>query len=161
MSAADEPSDFGEEKMLIRKFKPDDADTLFALIEREGEEWKDYWHGENKANYQIALDHSIVYLVFEGERLCGYARCRDDDGFGIYVLDLLVDRQCRGNEYGRLLMEQVCRDFPNDTVYVTGDVYPYYEKLGFEVEGKIYRVKIHGEPPSGQKGVLTLNNQEV
>jgi len=54
----------------------------------------------------------------------------------------LVDKQYRGKEYGRLLMEQVCRDFPDDIVYVTGDVYPYYEKLGYKVEGKIYTVKV-------------------
>jgi len=38
-------------------------------------------------------------------------------------------------------MEQTCRDYPNNAVYVTGDVYPYYEKLGYEIEGKIYIVK--------------------
>jgi len=40
---------------------------------------------------------------------------------------LLVDKQYRGKEYGRLLMEQVCRDFPNEIVYVTcgTDVYAY------------------------------------
>ena len=127
--------------MVIRKYTPAHADNLFALIQREGDEWE-YWQGDNRIKYKKALGNSIVYLLFEGEVLCGYARCRDDDGFGIYVLDLLVDKQYRGKEYGRLLMEQVCHDHPNDTVYVTGDVYPYYEKLGYEVEGKIYKVKM-------------------
>jgi len=127
-------------KPIIRRYTPEDADRLFALIEREGEEWKDYWRGDGKAKYRNALDNCIVYLAFEGDTLCGYARCRDDDGFGIYVLDLLVDKEYRGKEYGRLLMEQTYVDFPNDTAYVTGDVYPYYEKLGYNVEGKIYIV---------------------
>ena len=127
--------------MMIRLYTPEDADQLFALIEHEGDEWQDYWRGDGKAKYMKALSNSITYLLFEGETLCGYARCRDDDGFGIYVLDLLVDKEYRGNEYGRLLMEQVCHSFPGDVVYVTGDVYPYYEKLGYEVEGKIYIVK--------------------
>jgi len=38
-------------------------------------------------------------------------------------------------------MERACDDYPNETVYVTGDVYPYYEKLGYKVEGKIYKVR--------------------
>jgi len=38
-------------------------------------------------------------------------------------------------------MERACQDHPSDTVYVTGDVYPYYEKLGYETEGKIYIVR--------------------
>jgi len=68
-------------------------------------------------------------------------RCRDDDGFGVYIYDLLVDQAYHGKEYGRLLMERICRDYPSDNVYVMGDVYPYYEKPGYEVEGKIYKVK--------------------
>jgi GNAT superfamily N-acetyltransferase len=126
----------------IERYKPEEENRLFALIEREGEEWKDYWSAEGKPKYQKAIAGSIVYLIFENDNLCGYARCRDDDGFGIYVYDLLVDEKYRGKEYGRLLMEKVCSDFPNDTVYVMGDVYPYYEKLGYDEEGKIYTVKI-------------------
>ena len=130
-------------KSFIRKYISEDTDRLFALIEREGEEWKEYWYGAGRSKYQSAIRSSIVYLAFEDDTLCGYARCRNDDGFGIYVLDLLVDKEYRGKEYGRLLMEQVCLDYPGDTVYVTGDVYPYYEdKLGYEVEGKIYIVKV-------------------
>ena len=125
----------------IRRYNLSDSVALFALIEREGEEWE-YWQGDNIEKYQKALENSIVYLVFEGETLCGYARCRNDSGFGIYVLDLLVDKAYRGKEYGRLLMEQACLDNPNDAVYVTGDVYPYYEKLGYEIEGKLYRVEL-------------------
>jgi len=131
--------------MQIRKYTPADSDNLFALIEREGDEWT-YWQGENKAKYQKALNNSIVYLVFESETLCGYLRCHNDYGFGVYVQDLLVDKQYRGKDYGRLLMERVCRDFTDDVVYVMGDVPVYYEdKLGYEVEGKIYVVKVKGE----------------
>jgi len=32
-------------------------------------------------------------------------------------------------------------NFPGNTVYVMGDNYPYYEKLGYEKEGTIYIVK--------------------
>ena len=140
----------------IRRFTLADSDRLFALIEREGEEWT-YWQGTNRAKYQKALETSIVYLVFEGETLCGYARCRNDDGFGIYVLDLLVDIAHRGKEYGRLLMEQACHDYPNDTVYVTGDVYPYYMKLGYEIEGSIYRVKPKGETTSSTYEICPID----
>jgi GNAT superfamily N-acetyltransferase len=129
--------------MQIRKYTPADSDSLFALIEREGDEWKDYWGETGRVKYQKALNNSIVYLVFEGEALCGYLRCHDDYGFGIYVRDLLVDKAYRSKDYGRLLMERVCCDFPDDVVYVMGDVPVYYEdKLGYEVEGKIYVVKV-------------------
>jgi len=128
--------------MMIRKYESTDNDQLFALIEREGEEWKDYWLGDGKAKFQKALSSSIVYLLFEGEILCGFVRCRDDDGYGVYVYDLLVDKDHRGNEYGRLLMERVCTDFPESPVYAMSDVDPYYEKLGYEREGTVFVVKI-------------------
>ena len=131
--------------ITIERYRSEDEGRLFALIEREGEEWIDYWGDKGKPKYQKALTNSIVYLLFENETLCGYVRCRDDDGFGVYVYDLLVEKKHRGNEYGRLLMEKVCQDFPGDTVYVMGDVYPYYEeKLGYDIEGKIYIVKPRG-----------------
>lgn len=129
--------------MHIRRYTSDDENQLFALIEREGETWESYWGTKGKSKYQKAIASSFIYLLFEDEILCGYARCRDDDGFGVYIYDLLVDKEYRGKEYGRLLMERICHDFPDDIVYVMGDVYPYYEdKLGYDIEGKIYIVKI-------------------
>lgn len=130
-----------ENQVIIRRYGKNDESQLFALLEREGEEWSGYWYGENRKKYTKALDHSISYLIFSKDELCGYARCRDDDGFGAYVYDLLVDKSHRGKEYGRLLMEQVCKDFPESEVYVLGDNYPYYEKLGYAIEGTIYIVK--------------------
>ena len=85
--------------------------------------------------------NSICYLIFEDETLCGFARCRDDDGFGVYVYDLLVDRDYRGKGYGHMLIAQACKDFPDSTVYAMSDVDPYYEKQGYERIGSIFRVK--------------------
>ena len=129
-------------EISIRHYNAEHENELFALIEREGEEWTE-WQGENRAKYKIALAECIVYLVFEGKTLCGYVRARNDYGFGVYIMDLLVDKMHRGKEYGRMLMEKVCKDFTQDAVYVLGgtDVYPYYEKLGYEVEGKVYVVQ--------------------
>ena len=77
------------EAVEIRKYELKDENQLFALIEREGIEWT-YWQGENRAKYKKALVNCINYVLFEGEALCGYVRCRDDAGFGIYVFDLLI-----------------------------------------------------------------------
>ena len=128
-------------QVIIRQYGTEYEHQLFSLIEQEGEEWKDYWLGAGWEKYKKALSSSITYLIFENEKLCGFARCRNDDGFGIYIYDLLVDKKYRGKEYGRLLMEQACLEFPNDPVYVMSDVNPYYEKLGYEAEGAIYIVK--------------------
>ena len=125
----------------IIEYTPKNEKQLFALIQREGDEWT-YWQGNNWAKYQKALTTSVTYLIFVNDVLCGYVRCRDDSGFGVYVFDLLVDKNHRGNNYGRLLLEHLYLRFQNDPVYVLGDVYPYYEdKLGYEIEGKVYVVK--------------------
>ena len=98
--------------ITIKKYTHADDDRLFAMMEREGDEWAGSWRGDNRAKYQKALANSVVYLIFEGETLCGFVRCRDDDGFGVYVYDLLVDKNYRGKEYGRMLMEQCVVIFP-------------------------------------------------
>lgn len=130
-----------KDPILIRRYESKDEEELFALLKREGDEWKDYWQGAGRGAFKKALASSITYLLFCGNELCGFARCRDDDGFGFYVYDLLVDKKYRGKEYGRMLLEHACCDFPNDTVYVMSDVNPYYEKLGYEIEGTIFVVK--------------------
>ena len=129
------------ENITIRRYSSTDEGILFLLIEAEGEEWCEYWQGEGRRKYAKALTNSICYLVFEGDTLCGYARCRDDDGFGVYVIDLLVNRNYRGKGYGHRLMAQACKDFPGCPVYVMSDVDPYYEKQGYERKGSIFRVK--------------------
>lgn len=124
----------------IRPYQKGDTDELFAMMEKEPD-WDEYCNEKNKENYLRAIQTSITYLLFEEEKICGYARCREDDGFGVYVFDLLVDANCRGKNYGRFLMEQACKDFPEQTVYVMSDVDPYYEKQGYQKEGTIFIVK--------------------
>ena len=126
--------------MLIKKYIPEDEQKLFELIENEGEEWQYYCRGAGKEKYRKALANSITYVVYVGETLCGYARCREDEATGIYVIDLLVNPEYRGNKYGRLLMEKVVADYPDTTVYVNSDVNPYYEKLGYKAIGTIFMV---------------------
>ncbi|MCL2076208.1 MAG: hypothetical protein FWH15_07195 [Betaproteobacteria bacterium] len=50
---------------MIRRYMPEDENQLFTLMEHEGEEWKNYWGGENKAKYRKAIASSIVYVLYE------------------------------------------------------------------------------------------------
>jgi ribosomal protein S18 acetylase RimI-like enzyme len=127
--------------MIIRRYLPADSAQLFKLLRDEGNDWECYYGTKAADKYRNALQQSITYLAFEGNVLCGYARCREDDGFGIYVYDLLFAKPFRGQGIGRKLMEQVYVEFPNDTVYVMSDVDGYYSKLDYEREGSIFIVK--------------------
>jgi ribosomal protein S18 acetylase RimI-like enzyme len=136
------------ENTTIRRYSPADEAILLLLIEAEGEEWRDYWHGEGRKKYAKVLTDCICYLIFEGDTLCGYARCREDGGFGVYVIDLLVNYKYRGKGYGNMLLAQACKDFPDSPVYAMSDVDPYYEKQGYERIGSIFRVKAHENIPN-------------
>ena len=126
--------------MLIRRCTEADEPLLFSMLRDEGSDWEDYYGDAGREQYRRALRNSVTYLAFEEGRLCGYARCREDDGFGVYVYDLLVAKAFRGRQIGRVLMERACTDFPGQTVYVMSDVDGYYEKLGYAREGSIFIV---------------------
>lgn len=127
--------------MEIKRYTEIDYPALIKLLRDQGEDWAEYW-GEGRAKYENALKTSTVYLaVKDNGELAGYVRCRDDDGFGVYIYDLLVKPSCRGAALGKLLMEKVCSENPDTTVYVMSDVDLYYQKLGYHKEGSIFIVK--------------------
>ncbi len=127
--------------MDIRLYSQQDENRLHELLLSEGDDWSCYSAEAAFKKYKRALQSSLVYVAYEGDTLCGYVRCRNDDGFGIYVYDLLVEKAFRGRSTGRRLMEQVCTDFPSDTVYVMSGVDGYYAKLGYPREGSVFQVK--------------------
>jgi GNAT superfamily N-acetyltransferase len=127
--------------MHIRRYSPADEEILIQMLTEEGGEWSDYYSAEGRVKYLCAVKACATYLLFDQDELCGYARCHADYGFGVYVHDLLVRKKHRGHGYGRLLLEQACRDFPGQTAYVLSDADPYYEKLGYANIGTIFTVK--------------------
>lgn len=125
-------------KLQIRKYNPTlDYENLIKLIQSEGKEWEDYLD----PSYRIALESSITYVAVTGEELCGYSRSIHDSGLFIWVIDLLVDKHRRGFSIGKNLMECILIDYPDKDVFVMSDVDEYYEKLGYEKEGSIFKVK--------------------
>lgn len=126
--------------MEIKNYTKGHETKLFEMMRSEGEDWECYFGETAIEKYKQALENSITYVACEGEVLCGYARCRDDDGLGIYVYDLLVQKDDRGCSLGRKLMERVCADYPDAAVYVMSGVDGYYEKLGYHREGSIFLI---------------------
>jgi len=122
----------------IRKYTKQDEQQLFDLMEREGEEWIDCWRAPGKAKYIKALEVDTTYVVICDGKLCGFVRCVGS--FTIYIDDLLVDKAYRGREFGRHLMETVCRAHSGKEVYVMSDVDEYYSKLGYEKAGTLFAV---------------------
>jgi GNAT superfamily N-acetyltransferase len=127
--------------MQIRQYSKADETLLFDLLIDEGDDWIDYHGPVGLSKYIKALESLITYIACDENLVCGYARCREDDGFGVYIYDLLVRKTHRGKQIGKALMERVLKDFLNQAIYVMSDVDPYYEKLGYRREGSIFEVK--------------------
>ncbi|WP_265456971.1 GNAT family N-acetyltransferase [Enterococcus sp. HY326] len=125
--------------MKIRRYQETDIQELFALMTREGEEWT-YNSEESAEKYELCMSRSIAFVVEIDGQINGYIRCKNDDGFGVYVLDLLVDQRFRGRQIGRQLIEQVQQLHPNDPLYITSDADGYYQKQGYQVVGTIFEV---------------------
>ncbi|WNJ16902.1 GNAT family N-acetyltransferase [Pontibacter sp. G13] len=122
----------------ISPYHPEqDYSQLLEVIRGEGEEWRDYL----TAAYRLRLAESITYVAFADGELCGYVRSMNDAGFFVWVIDLLVDRRFRGHSIGRLLMERVRQDYPEQEIFVMSDVDAYYTKLGYRKEGSIFKVQ--------------------
>ena len=127
--------------MIIRAYSKDkDEDELMKMIAAEGKNWACYSNSKVSHKYRSALDNSITYVAYEGNKLCGYSRSINDSDFYVYVCDLLVLPIYRGKNIGRKLMEQVYNDFPNHIVYVMSDVDEYYKIQGYKREGSIFEV---------------------
>lgn len=99
--------------MEIKKYSKADESLLFDLLVDEGDKWSDYHGVASRDKYIKALESSITYVAWDEALVCGYVRCREDDGFGVYVYDLLVRKTHRGRQIGKSLMERVCQDFPD------------------------------------------------
>lgn len=127
--------------MEIKRYSEAEETLLFEMLIDEGDDWLDYHGPAGRGKYIKALESSITYIAYDDTLVCGYVRIREDDGFGVYIYDLLVRKTHRGNQIGKILMEQVCKDFSNQPVYVMSDVDPYYEKLGYSRVGSIFEVK--------------------
>lgn len=127
--------------MEIRLYSKIDELQLFNMMKEEGMEWETYYSESTIDRYKQALAGSITYVAYKNDTLCGFVRCRDDNGFGIYIYDLLVRRTYRGHDIGRKLIEYVCNKHPLDTVYVMSDVDDYYRKQGYRREGSIFHVQ--------------------
>ncbi len=127
--------------MQILEYKKErDEEKLMQMINDE-DGW-DYAEDDKIEKYKKALQESISYVAYEKDELCGFSRSMDDAELYIFVLDLLVKPIRRGKDIGKLLMEQLCIDYPDRTVFVLSDVDPYYEKLGYQKEGSIFQVKV-------------------
>ncbi|PKK98056.1 MAG: GNAT family N-acetyltransferase [Tenericutes bacterium HGW-Tenericutes-2] len=125
---------------MIRRYRENDASMLMKLIESEGDEWSSYYQGDGKDKYLVSLKDSITYIMIIDNEIIGYIRAIDDHGFDVYICDLLVHKEKRGNHYGKRLIQVIQSHFIGRDIYVMSDVDGYYIKEGLEKIGSIFKI---------------------
>lgn len=122
----------------IKKYNhSEEYHRLLKVIKSEGEEWKEYFNSK----YQEVLKHSITYVAYIDNELCGYSRSINDHGLYLLVIDLLVAKKHRGHSIGRKLLEILSTNYPNQDIFVLSDVDGYYQKIGYRKEGSIFKIE--------------------
>lgn len=125
----------------IRPYRKRQDTKLLDLLLSEGSEWAEYTAPNKRDLYLLNCEKSFTYLLYEDEEVIGYIRALEDYSYYMYVCDLLVRKDKRGQGYGKLLMDHIQKEFPNLTVLVMSDVDEYYTKLGYQKIGSIFEVK--------------------
>lgn len=124
----------------IIKYNPYYENKLMELIKQEGEDWSIYWKEPNASKYRKSFEQSITYIALYDEKVCGYSRSLKDSLF-IYVCDLLVNEEYRGNGLGKKLMKCLQEDYPDYSIYIMSGNDEYYKKNNCKKEGSIYLLK--------------------
>ncbi len=125
--------------MKIRRYQQADEQSLFEFLKQAGYDYEMSWQDAGKAKYAQALQNSITYVVFDDEMLCGYARCKDDEGFGFYIYDLIIETSPKSRQLTKALISQIQQDFAKQAIYILSDADDYYEGLGCIKVGSIFQ----------------------
>lgn len=97
--------------MEIKRYSKADETLLFDMLVDEGDDWSAYHGSTGRDKYIKALESSINYIACDKDLICGFVRCRDDDGFGVYSEGSFI------------------RDFEKNEIYYSSE---WRKRLGIE-----------------------------
>ncbi|WP_322079118.1 GNAT family N-acetyltransferase [Burkholderia cepacia] len=108
-----------------------DVDAIFDFLHRDA-----YWsQGIPRDVVEKAIEGSLCFGAYVGDRLVGFARLVTDHATFAYLCDVFVLPAERGNGYGRALIDHV---FAQEMVQglrrimlVTSDAHELYRPVGF------------------------------
>jgi ribosomal protein S18 acetylase RimI-like enzyme len=120
------------------RYQKEHEPELLALLEKEPD-WISFLSDEVFDTFKNALLESETFICKSQGTICGYIRALID-GFGIYISELYVAPDYRGNGYGSKLLTKVKHAHPNQHVYVFSDEDIYYEKLGYKRVGSVFQL---------------------
>ncbi|MHA6964694.1 GNAT family N-acetyltransferase [Zobellella denitrificans] len=122
----------------ILKYKIEHQIKLLTLLKNEPD-WRSFVSKGAIDRFKTALLESETYICeYQGE-IVGYIRALVD-GFGVYVSELYIAPPYRGNGYGAKLLSKIKQAHPDQDVYVLSDEDQYYQKLGCQRVGSVFKL---------------------
>lgn len=109
-----------------------DLDAIHAMLQGS------YWAAERPlAITRRAIEHSLVFGVYDGERQIGFARVISDYTTFAYLADVIIDNDYRGQGLGKWLIATIT-DHPElrslrRWMLITQDAQGLYRQFGFSV----------------------------
>ncbi len=108
-----------------------DLDVVHGYLSGES-----YWAlGVDRERLARAIQHSLCFGIYEGERQIGFARVITDRAVFAYVCDVFVLDSHRGLGLGKWLMQSIHAHPDLSRLrrwsLVTRDAHPFYEQLGW------------------------------
>lgn len=116
--------------ILIRPYKPSDYPFIKQLNQLEG------WNNlvEKEEDTKKAWDHSnIAYVATINEVIVAYVRGMTDQAITLYICEILVSEQVRGQGVGQQLLKFVQNQYPTTRMEMlaSSTSHTYYEQHGF------------------------------
>ena len=119
--------------LVIRPAVEADAPHIQMLCLAEG------WLRFAQPDYAKALESSDTRVACRAERVIGYARALTDGTITLFLCELLVAPDCRGQGVGKALIESLHADYPSARMDLISDADGFYERQGFRRMGAGYR----------------------
>ena len=122
----------------ILKYQKEHEPELLNLLGQEPD-WSSFLSDTAIDTFRESLLEGETFVCVSHGSVCGYLRALVD-GFGIYVSELYVAPQFRGNAFGKELLARVKQEHPTQDVYIFSDEDRYYEKLGCKRVGSVFQL---------------------
>ena len=122
----------------ILKYRKRHELELISLLSNEPD-WRSFTNEEEVGKFKKALLNSETFVCESNNEVCGYIRAMIDD-FGIYISELYVAPSHRRNGYGRRLLNEIKSKHPDQDVYVLSDEDWFYEALGIDRIGSVFKL---------------------
>ena len=119
--------------MIFRQAKETDIKRIHELFLEEG--WKTYTEDLLKK----LLNNSNWIIAEENNKIYGFARYISDNVLSIYLCEILVDKDLRGREIGKLIIKKIFEDNPGLRMDLLSDSDSFYKKLNFRELGSAFR----------------------